>query len=82
MITLTEAEWAEIHQQLAQEHPPSWLLIRESMKRNLGFTVRRHHQWIHHKPSEGKHSPGYYRDEVCLDFFNEAQETFFRLKYL
>ena len=82
MITLTEAEWATLRERLAQEHPASWLLIRESMKRNLGFTVRNHHRWIHHKPSEGKMSPGYYKDEVCLDFFDEAKETFFRLKYL
>ena len=82
MITLTEKQWADIYNRLAGEVPSSWLLIRSSMRRNLGFTVRRHREWIHHRPSEGKLSPGYYQEHVCLDFFDEAQETFFRLKYL
>ena len=80
MITLTESQWVNIHRQLANEHPASWILIRDSMKRNLGFTVRRHSRWIDNELISVK--SGYYKKEICLDFYDDAKETFFRLKYL
>mgnify|MGYP003335877632 FL=1 len=74
MIILTEKQWAKIHTLIAQEFPPSYLLIREVQRRELGFTPRRHsyydtvsYRWI---------------EEICLDFYDEGKETWFRLKYL
>lgn len=74
MIKLTEAEWAKIHASIAREYPPSFLLIRDVMRRELGFTSRRHTEW-------GK---GFvdYDTVIYLDFYDDAQETWFRLKYL
>lgn len=71
MIQLTESQWARILERLQQEHPLSWTLIRRTMRRELGFTPRYHVHW------NGRH----YRDLVCLDFFDDRQETWFRLKY-
>lgn len=71
MIQLTEPQWDKILERLRQDYPPSWTLIRDTMRRELGFTVRRHHHWT------GR----YYQDQVCLDFFDDRQETWFRIKY-
>lgn len=76
MIVLTESEWAQIYQQLAQEYPPSYLLIRSVMRKELGFSVRRHRRWL---PESWQHPP---QDEIHLDFYNNAAETFFTIKYL
>ena len=75
MITLSEREWGRIRKQLKEEYAwkPSVLMIREVMKRELGFTTRLHQQWI-----DGTG----YNIKVHLDFFDEAMETLFRLKYL
>ena len=74
MITLTEKQWGKIHKLIAQEYPASYLLIREVQKRELGFTTRRHRYW--------DTSDTYWKEEICLDFYDEAKETWFRLKYL
>ena len=75
-VVLTESEWAQIYEQLAQEYPPSHLLMRSVMRRELGFTVRRHRRWL---PESWDHPT---RDEIHLDFYNDSAETFFTIKYL
>ena len=74
MIKLTEKQWGKIYKLIAQEFPPSYLLIRDVQRRELGFTSRRHsyydidnYRWT---------------EEICLDFYNDTKETWFRLKYL
>lgn len=79
-LVLSTRQWKQIHQQLAQEYPPSHLLIRSVMQRELGFTVRRHACWI--TKSDADFGSGYYRDEIHVDFYNESAKTFFTLKYL
>ena len=73
MITLTGKQWAKIHKQIAQEYPPSHLLIRDVMKRELGFLTRLHRDW---DARTG------YTTTIRLDFYDDAKETWFRLKYL
>lgn len=76
MITLKLREWNKISKLIKAEHAhkPSILMIREVTKRELGFTTRHHKQW----------NPGmsHYDEIMFLDFYNDAAETFFRLKYL
>jgi len=74
MVKLEEHEWWEIAQRIRSEYPPSVSLIRHVMRRELGCTIRNHQYW----------NPGMvvYVKEVHLDFFDEAKETWFRLKYL
>jgi len=64
VVKLTSKEWADIYNRLAKDWPSSHLLIREVMRRELGFTVRRHQEWVN------------------LDFYDDAKETWFRLRYL
>lgn len=90
MIKLPEAEWARIHQRIvsdpklfmciAQEYPPSYLLIRDVMRRELGFTSRRHTKW--EAGLVGTFPLDYNNSVIYLDFYDDAQETWFRLKYL
>ena len=69
-------EWEQLKLKMAKDHElkPSVFMIREVMKRELGFTTRMHRQW----------DPGMvnYQEHVLLDFWNDEKETFFRLKYL
>jgi hypothetical protein len=71
-ITLTHAEWTPILAQIKTEHRPSVFLIRDAMKRELGFTVREH-TWYDYKG---------YKTDIRLDFYTESAHTWFRLKYL
>jgi hypothetical protein len=75
-IQFTVEEWAQLRLKMAKDHElkPSIFMIREVMKRELGFTTRMHRQW----------DPGMvnYQEHVLLDFWNDEKETFFRLKYL
>lgn len=72
-IILSEHTWRKLYTQLAQDNPPSVLLIREKMKKVLGFTSRRHNYF--------NRADDYFVDEVHLDFYNEAKRTMFLLKY-
>lgn len=79
MIELKHRHWNEILQRIRQEYAaePSVYLMRGKMREVLGFVPRNHRQWI-----DGKDGGGYYKEMVFLDFYNNAAETFFRLKYL
>lgn len=73
MITLKKSEWDAILIKLKVDwaHKPSIFLIREVMKRELGFTTRSQEVW-----------DGRYTQTMYLDFYDEPSETMFRLKYL
>lgn len=75
MLSLTASEWKNIRRQLKEEYnwKPSVFMIREVMKRELGFTVRFH--------SVYEEQTGYV-EFIYLDFYDDAKETWFRLKYL
>lgn len=75
-IKVTGEQWTAIRKQLKEEYAwkPSMLIIRDVMKRELGFTTRYHREW----------DPGMvnFIEHIHLDFYDDAKETFFRLKYL
>jgi hypothetical protein len=52
---------------------PSIFMIRDVMKRELGFLPRLHTEW---SDQQG------HIEMIYLDFYDDAKETFFRLKYL
>ena len=81
-------EWESIQYQLVQDYGT---IIRLSWvcKRELGFTVR-HHKGLEEHPkeiwevmkSEGWHRRHHYQEQIHLDFYNPAAQTWFVLKYL
>ena len=72
-LTLNDGLWLKIRDQIRAEHGDSMILLRDKMKRELGFTVRTHSYW---DETYG------YRQDTRIDFYNETAETYFRLKYL
>ena len=75
MLTLTVKQWTKIRKQLQQDYSwkPSIFMIREVMRRELGFTTRYHRTYTEQTGS---------MEVIYLDFYDEAAESYFRLKYL
>jgi hypothetical protein len=74
-LKITVSQWQRIREDLHTEHPRTVFMLREKMKRVLGFTVREHNEWI------PKPDGGYSDHSICLDFYNERKYTMFMLKY-
>ena len=74
MLTLDAREWAKIRKQIKEEYSwkPSILLIRDVMRRELGFVTR----YQEYSQTHGT------KEAIFLDFYDDAMETLFRLKYL
>ena len=70
-LRLTPDQWKRIRTDIKSETPQSVLMLREKMKRVLGFTLREHSEWI-----DGNH-----QFTICLDFYSESKYTMFLLKY-
>jgi len=87
MIRLIQSQWIPLHSRLAQDyrHRPSVLMIRDVMRREIGCTVRRHRQWQDTREqalATGRlEYSGHIQEWICLDFYDAALETWFRLKY-
>lgn len=83
MIILTSEQWENLKKRLSQEHPLSVMAMRYKMREVLGFTVREHKQWVpkHIDKTTGKQY-GQYDTQICLDFYDDAKETWFHLKYM
>ncbi len=74
-IELSANEWKTLRRRLKEEYKwkPSIFMIREVMRRELGFTTRMHSTWDQQR---GR------LEYIYLDFFDDNLETLFRLKYL
>jgi len=83
MITLKPGQWEPILERIKTEYSLSVWVISWRRREVLGFSVRHGVKWIQKgiNPTTGK---PYYKQEswVYLDFYDDAKETFFRLKYL
>ena len=83
-IKLSEPDWATLHDRLKQDYPKSVILIREKMKRVLGFVPREHIEWHEHDDStpafKGWRSL-YGVTTIHLDFYDDRKKTMFMMKY-
>ena len=96
-LKLTVSQWQRIRADLHTEHPKTVFMIKDKMKRVLGFTVREHQEWIT-DPKAYTEEPtafsnlidfeqdGWYKGKrhehsIRLDFYNERKYTMFLLKY-
>jgi hypothetical protein len=71
-ITLKPVQWDKLREKLKNDYKPSVILIRENMRKTLGFVDRTHTEWSNLKG---------YHTVVCLDFYSEPKRTMFLLKY-
>jgi hypothetical protein len=74
-LKLTVRQWQQIREDLHTEHPKSVFMLKDKMRRVLGFTVREHNEWVI------KPDGGYGDHSIRLDFYNERKYTMFMLKY-
>jgi hypothetical protein len=88
IIFHSPGEWETVQHRLVRDYG---IKIRLSWvcKRELGFTVRRHKGLEEHSKevwevmkTEGWNHRYYYQEQVHLDWYSEAQQTWFVLKYL
>lgn len=73
-ISMPLGSWPKIYNQLAKDYPPSVIIVREKMRRVLGFTTRTYKRW----------NPGmvnYDNELMILDFYDEKKKTMFLLRY-
>ena len=82
-------EFEELHHRLLNEYGRATMLVSWRMKRELGFTIRHHTGLVEHDKDtwevmkgEGWNHRYHYESQVHLDFYNEAQQSWFVLKYL
>lgn len=74
-INLTVSQWQRIRTEMHNDYPKTVFMLRDKMKRVLGFTVREHNEWVI------KPDGGYGEHSIRLDFYNERKYTMFLLKY-
>lgn len=72
---LSLSEWLVIREKIRALFGDSMILLSFKMRRELGFSVRRHTQWV------PKMDGGYHDDIICIDFYTEEARTFFMLSY-
>ena len=82
-------DWDRVLDRLAEDFG-TVIRMRHIMKRELGFTVRDHRGLVPNRKvgdvldgHENRAPVGYhYEEQVHLDFYNEASQSWFILKYL
>lgn len=82
-VVLSEEAWAKIYRNIAQNYPPSVLLIRDRMREVLGFTSRIHEEWMdsHVEINDVRYGTKWQVKTIHLDFYSEPKRTMFLLKY-
>lgn len=81
-VVLTVEQWKAIRLALHEEHPKTVFMIRDKMKKVLGFTVREHKAWIDKPKTAGDDlNFGYYDYQIHLDFYSENKRTMFLMKF-
>jgi hypothetical protein len=76
-------EWEPIWARILEEHGAR-MAIRWVMQRDLGFTVRHHRGLVPNLPGQSWRggSNMHYEDQIHLDFFTDAAQSWFQLRYL
>jgi hypothetical protein len=71
-IVLTVSQWQQLRERIKSDYGVNTLLVRDRMKKKLGFLDRDHLWWSEQSG---------YQNRVCLDFYDESKRTMFLLKY-
>ena len=81
-VILTPEAWKEIRSQLHEEYPKTVFMLRDKMRKVLGFTVREHKAWINKPVTPGDDlNFGYTEFQIHLDFYSENKRTMFLMKF-
>ena len=74
-------DWTPIRRRLINEYGQS-IVLTYAMRERLGFSTRYHTEWITSGKQEGEYEYRYPEEQIHLDFYNEAAQTWFQLRYL
>ncbi len=76
-------QWVDIKARLVAEHGEK-IVISFVMRRELGFSVRQHRALVPNDPQYSyKDGPSmHYEDQIHIDFFSDAAQSWFQLRYL
>ena len=74
-------DWTPIRRRLINEYGQS-IVLTYAMRERLGFSSRYHTAWISSGKVEGEYELKYPEEQIHLDFYNEAAQTWFQLRYL
>ena len=72
-LIFSKPEWNTLRQRIENEHGDKIFLISWRLKRELGFTIRKHFGYDYHNQR---------KTDIRLDFDDPAQATSFQIKYL
>lgn len=72
--------WADIYSTILRDYGMG-MAVRTRLRRELGFTYRNHQQWIVFDMT-GDRERKYLEEQVHLDFYSEAAQSWFILRYL
>jgi|LauGreDrversion4_2_1035121.scaffolds.fasta_scaffold2504790_1 hypothetical protein len=82
---LSVKQWDLLKTRLANDYSPSVMMMREKRRVVLGFTERKHTEflgyWDNATKEERKAGLHGYKDTIYLDWFDESKRTMFVLKY-
>ena len=74
-------EWSDIYSKILQEYGMG-MAVRTRLRRELGFMYR-YHRGLVPNPHPRKNGPTmHYEDQVCLDFYSDAAQSWFQLRYI
>jgi len=76
-----EKDWTPIRRRLVKEYGQS-IVLTYAMRERLGFSTRYHTHWITGGKEEGEYEFKYPEEQIHLDFYNEAAQSWFQLRYL
>jgi len=74
-----ESDWNFIQDRIKKDFGNGIFMISWRLKRELGFTVRYHRELT---PYANNPTLFYSQSQIHLDFFNEANQSWFMLKYI
>ena len=78
-------QWEEIYRRLIDDFGAK-IAISFVMRRELGFSVRRHRALVPNDPTVEPAlewgSSMHYEDHIHLDFYSDAAQSWFQLRYL
>lgn len=74
-------DWIAIYSRILADHGMG-MAVRTRLRRELGFTYRDHQHWVNELSGLGGAMVRYPEEQVHLDFYNEAAQTWFQLRYL
>ena len=74
-------DWTPIRRRLIAEYGQS-IVLTYAMRERLGFSTRYHTHWITSGKEEGEYEFKYPEEQIHLDFYNEAAQSWFQLRYL